>query len=96
MEEGIDWDLLVSKTELFSGDDISNVCRDASMMPLRREMSKGIAMDDAAKFQEIHERLRDVPISMEDFLEALSQVKPTNTRDKLERYQNWMAEHGST
>ena len=66
------------------------------MMPLRREMVKGIAMDDPTNFGEIHERLRDIPISMADFKEALNQVKPTNSKDKLDRYHKWMQEHGST
>lgn len=95
IENDIDWDYLVEKTEMFSGDDINNVCRDASMMPLRREMSKCFKLSSQEEFAEMQERLKAVPISMQDFREALEQVKPTNSKDKLERYKSWMAEHGS-
>jgi SpoVK/Ycf46/Vps4 family AAA+-type ATPase len=96
MEDDIDWEYLVSKTELFSGDDINNVCRDASMMPLRRELSNKLELDNPEAMKEVQERLRKIPVSMRDFISALEQVKPTNSKDKLERYQKWMDEHGST
>lgn len=37
-EEGIDWDMIVKRTEGFSGADMSNICREAAMMPLRRKL----------------------------------------------------------
>lgn len=102
VEEGIDWDLLVTKTELFSGDDLKNLCRDASMMPLRRELLRGpnLSALEAAKptlnVQEVQARLQETPISMQDFVEALEGIRPTNGRDKLDKYRQWMDEHGST
>jgi SpoVK/Ycf46/Vps4 family AAA+-type ATPase len=93
--DDVDWDYLVAHTELYSGDDIANVCRDASMMPLRREMLRGIC-DSEEQARQIQEKLRNVPISMQDFKEALATVKPTNSREKLDRYVKWMHEHGST
>jgi katanin p60 ATPase-containing subunit A1 len=41
LDKNIDWDLLISKTVGYSGADVSNVCRDAAMMPMRRKLSKG-------------------------------------------------------
>lgn len=37
-EPDIDWDLIVKKTDGYSGADMTNVCREAAMMPLRRRL----------------------------------------------------------
>ena len=41
MDDNIDWDILVGKCEGYSGADISNVCREAAMMPLRKKLKNG-------------------------------------------------------
>jgi katanin p60 ATPase-containing subunit A1 len=38
LESSIKWDELVKKTEGYSGADLSNVCREAAMMPMRRKL----------------------------------------------------------
>lgn len=38
VEEDIDWEYIVTHTEGYSGADMSNVCREAAMMPLRRKL----------------------------------------------------------
>ena len=72
------------------------------MMPLRRELLRGTNLTalETSKptldVQEVQARLQNLPISMKDFLGALEGIRPTNSKDKLERYKNWMDEHGST
>jgi katanin p60 ATPase-containing subunit A1 len=45
--DDVDLDLLVEKTPGYSGADLTNVCREASMMPMRRKMMEGdIDLDD--------------------------------------------------
>lgn len=38
LAEDIDWDRLVKITDGYSGADLSNVCRDAAMMPMRKKL----------------------------------------------------------
>lgn len=39
-DESINWDDLVNKTEGYSGADITNLCREAALMPMRRKLVK--------------------------------------------------------
>lgn len=39
-DENINWDELVKKTEGYSGADITNLCREAALMPMRRKLMK--------------------------------------------------------
>ena len=41
VDQNIDWDQLISKCEGYSGADIANVCREAAMMPMRRNLKGG-------------------------------------------------------
>lgn len=95
VEDGIDWDSLVKKTEMYSGDDINNLCRDAAMMPLRRKLLKGKVQDKIDNVEEMQKELKETPVSMQDFLDALNSCKPTNTKDKLGKYKQWMDTFGS-
>jgi katanin p60 ATPase-containing subunit A1 len=40
MDQNLDWETLLSKTEGFSGADISILCREAAMFPLRRKLKE--------------------------------------------------------
>ena len=67
----VEWDELVKATEGFSGADISNVCRDAALMPMRRRLQEGTI--DIQQIKEMKDDL-NVPITMSDFNEALRNV----------------------
>ena len=96
VEPNIDWDSIVKKTEMYSGDDISNVVRDAAMMPLRRKLLEGGgAKDKYENIDQMQAELKNTPISMKDFLAALESVKPTNNGEKLAQYKKWMQDFGS-
>ena len=72
LAENVDLDSLIKKLDGYSGADISNVCRDAAMMPLRNAIAQGklsIAEIATKKPEEI-----DAPITQEDFLEAIKNI----------------------
>ena len=64
VEPDIDWDFIVKATDGFSGADMSNICREAAMMPLRRRLkASGIDID---AIDQLRKEI-DVPVSMLDF-----------------------------
>ena len=47
VNDDIDFDEIVRKTDGYSGAEMSNVCREAAMMPLRRRLkSSGININE--------------------------------------------------
>ncbi|KAK4372436.1 hypothetical protein RND71_007820 [Anisodus tanguticus] len=55
---GLDIEQVARRTENYSGDDLTNICRDASLNGMRRMILK-------------------IPVTMDDFLEALDKIQPT-------------------
>jgi katanin p60 ATPase-containing subunit A1 len=72
MSPDVDFDRLVDVTEGYSGADISNVCREAAMMPLRKKllMGGGISAD---RIREIKQEA-EAPLEMEDFVKSLQNI----------------------
>ena len=81
LSDDVDLDALIKKVKGYSGADISNVCRDAAMMPLRNAIAEGkINITEIAN--KTPEEL-DVPITQKDFLEALANVQKSVSNDLL-------------
>ena len=76
----------------YSGDDITNVCRDAAMNGMRRKIV-------GKRPEEIRAMSKEevaAPITMEDMNEALKRIQPSVAREDVERHLEWLAEFGST
>jgi len=98
--DDLDLDILAKQTEGYSGADIANVCRDASMMSVRRVMEEarkqglhGLEIQKALMAN--REKLHTSMVTQADFLFALSKVSKSVGTGDLARYQEWMQEFGS-
>ncbi|OYT28197.1 MAG: hypothetical protein B6U95_04545 [Thermofilum sp. ex4484_82] len=78
----VDFDKLAELTEGYSGADIALICREALMIPIRE-------LDQEGKLTEI-EKIR--PVTMRDFMQSLSKIKPSVSPEEIERYEEWTRE----
>ncbi|RDX92291.1 Katanin p60 ATPase-containing subunit A1, partial [Mucuna pruriens] len=76
-------DKVAGRTEGYSGDDLTNVCHDASLNGMRRKIAgktrheiKNMSKDDISKD----------PVAMCDFQEALKKVQPSVSQADIERH----------
>jgi len=69
----------------YSGSDLSALCREAAMAPLR-ELGPAVAHVPA-------DRVR--PLALPDFSAALSFAKPSVGREQLRAYEDWTRQFGS-
>ena len=92
LEEGIDWELLVKMTDGYSGADISNVCREAAMMPMRRKL-----LTSQFDINNIHSMQHEieVPLTMADFQDAIKNIQKSVSQEQLQSYAEWMKMFGS-
>jgi katanin p60 ATPase-containing subunit A1 len=92
----IDLDELVELSNKYSGADLTNVCREAAMMGLRKKMKearqKGISPNQLG---EVIGGVENVPVTQRDFLEAISNVQKSVGKDDIQRFQAWTNEFGS-
>lgn len=93
VERSNDLDLVrvAENLEGYSGSDITNVCRDACMMAMRRRI-------DGLSPEEIKNLSKDeleLPVTMEDFIDATKRVNKSISVEDLRRYEKWMKEFGS-
>jgi len=83
---------IASKLDGYSGADITSVCRDASMMAMRRRVA-GLKPEE---IRALPKEELDLPVTKKDFLEALKKCNKSVSQDDLEKYEKWMAEFGSS
>ncbi|XP_036965976.1 katanin p60 ATPase-containing subunit A-like 1 [Acanthopagrus latus] len=87
----VDLDLIAEKIEGYSGADITNVCRDASMMAMRRRI-QGLSPEE---IRALSKDELQMPVTMEDFTLTLKKISKSVSAADLEKYEAWMTEFGS-
>ncbi|KAL8223649.1 hypothetical protein R6Q57_019124 [Mikania cordata] len=88
----VDIDEVARRTEGYSGDDLTNVCRDASLNGMRRKIA-GKTREEIKNMSK--EDISKDPIAMCDFEEAITKVQPSVSAADIERHEKWFAEFGS-
>ncbi|KAJ3709321.1 hypothetical protein LUZ61_013026 [Rhynchospora tenuis] len=85
-------DEVARRTEGYSGDDLTNVCRDASMNGMRRKIA-GKTRDEIKNMSK--DEISKDPVAMCDFEEALAKVQRSVSSADIEKHEKWFAEFGS-
>eukprot|EP00798_Chlamydomonas_sp_ICE-L_P007515 gene7515-662_t len=96
---------IASKLQGYSGDDITNICRDAALNGMRR----GIAGKTPAELMKMKELgqvnrgqvnlgqdLAKDPIKMDDFVQAIKRINPSVSPADIKRHVDWEKDFGST
>ena len=78
---------LAVRTETYSGRDISNVCREVIMLPIRELDMSGLLENSDKEV-----KVRDV--NLNDFKKTLKKVKPMTSKSILKQYDDWKDEYG--
>uniref|UniRef100_U5EYR1 Katanin p60 ATPase-containing subunit A1 n=1 Tax=Corethrella appendiculata TaxID=1370023 RepID=U5EYR1_9DIPT len=92
IDESVNLVSIARRLDGYSGADITNVCRDASMMSMRRKIA-GLKPE---QIRQLAKEELDLPVSTEDFNEAISKCNKSVSKHDLEKYQQWMKEFGSS
>lgn len=91
VDASVDMEVLAAKFEGYSGADITNVCRDASLMGMRRRIG-GLTTE---QIRSLSKDEMDIPVSQTDFDQALSKINSSGNKDEIVKYDKWMAEFGA-
>jgi len=88
LDDDVDLEKIADRLDGYSGADVTTVCRDASMMGMRRKI-EGLSIE---QIQAIPKEELNMPAKMEDFVDVLKKVSPSVSKNDLEKYEKWMAE----
>ncbi|XP_063239623.1 katanin p60 ATPase-containing subunit A-like 1 isoform X1 [Bacillus rossius redtenbacheri] len=91
VDPALDTDVIADRLQGYTGSDISNVCRDAAMMSMRRKISGRTPLE----IKKIKKEDVDLPVTMKDFEEALAKCRKSVSTNDISKYEAWMEEFGS-
>lgn len=76
------------KIEGYSGSDISTLCREVSMLPLRELDTSKLMADSNIEEEEVR------AINMDDFTKSIKEIKPSASKLDLREYEKWKNKYG--
>jgi katanin p60 ATPase-containing subunit A1 len=76
----------------YSGADITNICRDASMMAMRR----AIEGKTPAEIKCLSQEQMEMPVTQRDFEAAVSKVQSSVSEADIAKHMNWKDEFGAS
>ena len=99
----VDLHEVASKLVGYSGADITNVCRDAAMMPMRRRI-EGLSPDQIKALPKGYYNICNqnfhgidelgMPVENSDFLTAIRKIHSSVSQSDIVKYEDWMREFG--
>ena len=95
LDEKINMDELIKLTDGYSGADISIVCREAALMPMRRQLSGTVVRDNILKYGKLPDQLQDkldIPITQEDITTAIKNISKSVSDKDLKKYEEWTSQ----
>ncbi|KAI3640875.1 hypothetical protein MIR68_001753 [Amoeboaphelidium protococcarum] len=92
ISDDVDLQQLAEKLDGYSGADITNVCRDAAMMPMRRAI-EGLSTDQIKQLDKAS--IKECAVLKSDFESSIGKIQPSVSSKDVTRYEEWAAEFGS-
>lgn len=86
-DETVNFKALAEISEGYSGSDISTICREVVMLPIRE-------LDVSGKLTDGDDTLNVRPICQQDFLDVMKFIKPVVSDEEIQKFLEWQDEYG--
>ena len=97
LDKDVNIEELVEKTKGYSGHDIASVCREASLMNMRRKLMNSDGKFDimeAANNETFIQGL-EAPISQKDILTAIKNISKSVSPKDIKKFEEWTSQYSS-
>eukprot|EP00760_Papus_ankaliazontas_P031918 PhM_4_TR5534/c0_g1_i1/m.102718/K07767/KATNA1; katanin p60 ATPase-containing subunit A1 len=92
--DDVKYEDIASSMDNYSGSDISAICKEASLMALRR-LSEGLKVEDIKqRATELQKELCSLPLTRADFMLAMKRVRSSVNQSHIAKYEKWTEEFG--
>ena len=91
LSKDVDIETLVEKTQGYSGHDISSVCREASLMNMRKKLMNENGTMDLVKMASEQTFLNELeaPVSQSDILNAIKNISKSVSSKDVKKFEEW-------